>query len=139
MQTELSATNRKSAENIKEINRQKHQINKDTDINGTPNIIDVSIDEDINNRMNNRNDESFVDDHNDFKQFVTFQNIKQKFTNLNMKGRYPRGNTLNEQQEERKAANNSSKMNRHSTKIYHPIASRNKFCSLHRTCRPERR
>ena len=36
MQTEA---NRKSAENIKEINRLKHQINKDTDINGTPNII----------------------------------------------------------------------------------------------------
>ena len=43
LQTELSEANRKSAENIKEINRLKHQINKDTDINGTPNIIDVSI------------------------------------------------------------------------------------------------
>ena len=95
MQTEFSTTNRKSAEYIKEINRRKHQINKDTDINGTPNIIDVSINEDINNRMNNHNDESFVDDHNDFKQFVTFQNINQKVTNLNMKGWYPRGNTLN--------------------------------------------
>ena len=131
MQTEFSATNRKSAEYIKETNRRKHQINKDTDINGTPNIIDVSIDEDINNRMNNHNDESFVDDHNDFKQFATFQNINQKVTNLNMKGWYPRGNTLNEQQEERKAANNSSKINRHSTKRYHPIASRNKFRAIY--------
>ena len=43
-QTELSKANRKSAEKIKEINRLKHQINNDTDINGTPNIIDVSID-----------------------------------------------------------------------------------------------
>ena len=41
MQTELSEANRKLTENIKEINRLKHQINKDTDINGTPNIIDV--------------------------------------------------------------------------------------------------
>ena len=59
--------------------------------------------------MNNGNDESFVDDHNDFKQFVTleFQNVNQKITNFNMKGQYLRGNTLNEQQEERKTANNS--------------------------------
>ena len=130
MQTEFSATNRKSAEYIKEINRRKHQINKDTDINGTPNIIDVSINEDINNRMNNHNDESFVDDHNDFKQFVTFQNINQKVTNLNMKGWYPRGNTLNNKKSGRQQ-NNSSKINRHSTKKYHPIASRNKFQAIY--------
>ena len=36
-----------------EINRLKHEINKDTDINGTPNFIDVNIDEDINVRRNN--------------------------------------------------------------------------------------
>ena len=36
-----------------EINRFKHEINKDTDINGTPNFIDVNIDEDINVRRNN--------------------------------------------------------------------------------------
>ena len=40
MQTELSKANRKLAENIKEINRLKHQINKDTDINGKPNTIE---------------------------------------------------------------------------------------------------
>ena len=59
--------------------------------------------------MNSGNDKSFVDDHNDFKQFVTleFQNVNQKITNFNMKGQYLRGNTLNEQQEERKTANNS--------------------------------
>ena len=34
MQTELFEANRKLAENIKEINRLKHQINKGTDING---------------------------------------------------------------------------------------------------------
>ena len=69
----------------------------------------MTIDEVINNRMNNGNDKSFVDDHNDFKQFVTleFQNINQKITNFNMKGQYLRGNTLNEPQEERKTANNS--------------------------------
>ena len=59
--------------------------------------------------MNNGNEKRFVDDHNDFKQFVTFefQNINMKITNFNMKGQYLRGNTLNEQQEERKTANNS--------------------------------
>ena len=41
------------AENIKEINRLKHQINKDTDINGKPNTINVSINEDINIMRNN--------------------------------------------------------------------------------------
>ena len=47
MQTELSEVSRKLAGNIKEINRPKHQINKDTDINSKPNTIDVSINEDI--------------------------------------------------------------------------------------------
>ena len=47
MQTELSEANRKLAGNIKEINRLKHQINKVTYINGKPNTIDVSINEDI--------------------------------------------------------------------------------------------
>ena len=47
METELSEANRKLAGNIKEINRLKHQINKDTYINGKPNTIDVSINEDI--------------------------------------------------------------------------------------------
>ena len=36
-----------------EINRLKYEINKDTDINGTPNFIDVNIDEDINMTRNN--------------------------------------------------------------------------------------
>ena len=40
METELSEANRKLAGNIKEINRLKHQINKDTDINGKPNTIE---------------------------------------------------------------------------------------------------
>ena len=43
MQTELSKANRKLAESIKEINRLQHQINRDTDINGKPNTIAVSI------------------------------------------------------------------------------------------------
>ena len=90
MQTELSETNRKSAENITEINRLKHQINKDrdcTDINDTPNIID----EDINIRRKNGNDERFINDFVDFKKFVTleFRNINQKIANLNMKDQYP--------------------------------------------------
>ena len=98
MQTELSEANRKLAGNIKEINRLKHQINKDTDINGKPNTIDVSINEDINIMRNNGNDERFIDEFVDFKKFVTveFQNINQKIANLNMKDQYPQGNTLNE-------------------------------------------
>ena len=99
MQTELSEANRKLAENIKEINRLKHQINKDTDINGKPNTIDVSINEDINIMRNNGNDECFIDEFVDFKKFVTvgFQNINQKIVNLNMKDQYPQRNNLNEQ------------------------------------------
>ena len=67
----LSEANRKSVEKIKEINRLRHQINKDTDINGTPNIKDVSIDEDINIRRNNGSGKRFIDDFVDFKKFVT--------------------------------------------------------------------
>ena len=78
---------------------------------------------------NNGNDEPFTDEFVDFKKIVTveFQNIKQKIANLNMKDQYPQGDTLNEQQEEWKEAHNISKINRHSTKRYKPIASRNKF------------
>ena len=61
MQAELPEANRKLAENTKETNRLKHLIKKDTDINGTPNIIDLSINEDINIRRNNGNDERFID------------------------------------------------------------------------------
>ena len=67
----LSEANRKSVEKIKEINRLRHQINKDTDINGTPNIKDVSIDEDINIRRKNGSGKRFIDDFVDFKKFVT--------------------------------------------------------------------
>ena len=74
----------------------------------------MSIDEDIHIRRNNGNDKRFVDDFVDFKKFVTleFQNINQKIAKLNMKDQYPKGNTLNEQQEEWKVANNSSKINK---------------------------
>ena len=90
MQTELSQANRKLAENIKETNRLKHQINKDTDINGKSNTIDVSIKEDINIMRKNGNGESFIDEFVDFKKFATveFQNINQKIPNLNMKDQY---------------------------------------------------
>ena len=90
MQTELSQANRKLAENIKETNRLKHQINKDTDINGKPNAIDVSINEDINIMRKNGNDERFIVVFVDFKKFATveFQNINQKIPNLNMKDQY---------------------------------------------------
>ena len=129
MQTELSKAYRKLAENIKEVNRLKHQINKDTDISGKPNTIDVSNDEDINIMRNNVNDERFSDEFVDFKKFIAveFQNIKQKIANLNKKDQYPQANTLNEQQEEWKEAHNSSKISGNSNKRYKPIASRNKF------------
>ena len=78
----------------------KHQINKDTGINGT--LRDVSIDKDINTRRKNGNDKSFLDDFVDFKRFVVLENqkINQKIANLNIKDQYSQGNTLNEQQEE---------------------------------------
>ena len=97
MQIDLSEASRKSAENIKEINGLKYQKNKDTNINGTPNIIDVSIDEDNNIRRTSGNEERFIDYFVDFKKFLTleFQNINQKIANLNMKDQYPQGSTLN--------------------------------------------
>ena len=78
----------------------KHQINKDTGINGT--LVDVSIDKDINTRRKNGNDKSFLDDFVDFKRFVVLENqkINQKIANLNIKDQYSQGSTLNEQQEE---------------------------------------
>ena len=78
----------------------KHQINKDTGINGT--LVDVSIDKDINTRRKNGNDKSFLDDFVDFKRFVVLENqkINQKIANLNIKDQYSQANTLNEQQEE---------------------------------------
>ena len=129
MQTKLCEAYRKLAENINDVNRLKHQIHKDTDINGKPNAIDVSIGEDINILRNNVNDERFIDEFVHFKKFVTveFQNINQKIANLNKKDQYPQGNTLNEQQEEWKEAHNSSKISRNSTKRYKLIPSRNKF------------
>ena len=60
IQTELSEANRKLVGNIKEINRLKNQINKDTDINSQPNILDVSINEDINIMRSNGNDEHLL-------------------------------------------------------------------------------
>ena len=90
MQTELSEGNRKLTENIKVINRLKHQISKDTDMNSKANTIDVSINEDINIMRSNGNDEHFIDGFVDSKKFVTveFQNIKQKIANHNMKDQY---------------------------------------------------
>ena len=128
MQPELSKASRKVAENIKEINRLKHQTDMDADIKGKLNAIDVNINEDINIMRNNGNDERFIDEFVDFKKFVTveFQNINQKIANLNMKDQYPQENILNEQQKDWKEAHNS-KINRNYTKRYKPIASRNKF------------
>ena len=84
------------------MNRLKHQTNNDTDIDGTPNVIDVSIDENMNIRRNNGNNGRFIDDFVDFKKHVTleFQNINQKTTNLNMKDQYPQANNWNEKQGE---------------------------------------
>ena len=84
------------------MNRLKHQTNNDTDIDGIPNVIDVSIDENMNIRRNNGNNGRFIDDFVDFKKHVTleFQNINQKTTNLNMKDQYPQANNWNEKQGE---------------------------------------
>ena len=96
MRTKLPEANRKSTERIKKINRLKHQINKDTDINGTSSIIDVIVDQDNNIRRSNCNDERFIDDFVDFKKSVAldFQNINQKIANLNMKDQYPQGTSI---------------------------------------------
>ena len=96
MRTKLPEANRKSTERIKEINRLKHQINKDTDINGTSSIIDVIVDQDNNIRRSNCNDERFIDDFVDFKKSVAldFQNINQKIANLIMKDQYPQGTSI---------------------------------------------
>ena len=96
MRTKLPEANRKSTERIKKINRLKHQINKDTDINGTSSITDVIVDQDINIRRSNCNDERFIDDFVDFKKSVAldFQNINQKIANLNMKDQYPQGTSI---------------------------------------------
>ena len=56
---------------------------------------------------------------------MEFQNVNQKIADLNMKDQCSQGNTLNEQQEEWKVANNSSKIN--STKRYPLVTFRNKF------------
>ena len=51
----------------------------------------MSIDEDINIKRNNSNDERFINDFVDFMKFVTleFQNINQETANLNIKDPYP--------------------------------------------------
>ena len=120
LQTGLSKANRKSAETIKEINNLKHQINKDTDTTGTRNTIAVSIDGDVHIRKNNGNEERFLDGFVGFKKFVTleFQNINQNIANLNMKDQYSQRNILYEEQKKWKEANNSSKINKNSTKRY---------------------
>ena len=89
------------AENINEVNSLKYKINKGTYINGKPNTIDASINENVNIMRNNGNYERFIDEFVDFKKFVTveFQHINQKIANLNMKDQYTQENTLNERQE----------------------------------------
>ena len=54
-----------------------------------PNIIDMSVDEAINNVLND-NEERFIADFVDFKKFITLEcrSIDQKIANLNMKDLY---------------------------------------------------
>ena len=88
LQTNLSEANRKTAEKLKELNKQKKQINTDIELTGTPNIVDVSIDENMNVWRNNKTDEylsenmhnNFINNHNhfmddfiEFKKFITFE------------------------------------------------------------------
>ena len=73
IQTKLSEVNRKSADLIKEFKKLKHQINNNTDINGTTNIIDVSIDEDMNIKRNSGNEERFIVVFVYFKKFIALE------------------------------------------------------------------
>lgn len=73
MQTKLSEVNRKSADLIKEFKKLKQQINNNTDTNGATNIIDVSIDEDMNIKRNSGNEERFIAVFVDFKKFITLE------------------------------------------------------------------
>ena len=73
MQTKLSEVNRKSADLIKEFKKLKQQINNNTDTNGATNIIDVSIDEDMNLKRNSGNEERFIAVFVDFKKFITLE------------------------------------------------------------------
>ena len=88
LQTNLSEANRKTAEKLKELNKLKKQINTDIELTGTPNIVDVSIDENMNVWRNNKTDEylsenmhnNFINNHNhfmddfiEFKKFITFE------------------------------------------------------------------
>ena len=80
----------------------------------------MSIDGDVHIRKNNGNEERFLDGFVGFKKFVTleFQNINQNIANLNMKDQYSQRNILYEEQKKWKEANNSSKINKNSTKRY---------------------
>ena len=73
IQTKLSEVNRKSANLIKEFKKLKQQINNNTDTNGATNIIDVSIDEDMNIKRNSGNEERFIAVFVDFKKFITLE------------------------------------------------------------------
>ena len=73
MQTKLSEVNRKPADLIKEFKKLKQQINNNTDTNGATNIIDVSIDEDMNIKRNSGNEERFIAVFVDFKKFITLE------------------------------------------------------------------
>ena len=84
LQTKLSETNRISAEKTREIKRLKTGMTNETIINGTPSIVNVSIDEDMNVIRNEKNEDHFMDEYTDFKKFVTleFQKVNQKIAKL---------------------------------------------------------
>ena len=89
LQTNLSEANRKTAEKLKELNKLKKQINTDIELTDTPNIVDVSIDENMNVWRNNKTDEylsenmhnNFINNHNHFMddliQFKKFNDIAE--------------------------------------------------------------
>ena len=62
----------------------------------------MSIDDDMNIRRSNGNDEHFIVGFIDFKKFVTLesQNINHKIANLDMEDQYSQVNNLNKQQEQ---------------------------------------
>ena len=85
LQTKLSESNRISAEKTKEIKRLQNEKSKETGMHrGTPNVLNVSIDEEMNIIRNDEKEDPFIDEYIEFKKFVTLeiQKMNQKIANL---------------------------------------------------------
>ena len=84
-QQKLSEANRKTAEKIKEVNKIKRKMGND-DIESTPNLVNVSIDENMNLRWNKppNDTDRFINDFIEFKEFVSneLQNVRHLIANV---------------------------------------------------------